>query len=209
MSQNWYQLNWNWIDKFADRQVCSSWLFEVRRQDQHLCGVELPRFLTNWQMTKASIATTMPEQEYDSIKVRKVLMQWLFFWTRTIWRGFWQKAKRNFCLFPSICLFWCLWKARNETGVLCQQKCWRVPLCVGHFNPPWMIVEKVLLGDSQSTHPTVVPSPLKCLFCKKRKLQFFVCSWKLFFLWEGKNIWKEWYLLPRTQVCATSSRKQL
>ena len=110
----------------------------------------------------------------------------IIFGTRTIWKEFWQKAKRNFCLFPFICLFWCLWKARNETGVLCQQKCWRVPLCVGHFNPPWMIVEKVLLGDSQKTHPTVVPSPLKCLFCKKRKLQFFVCSWKLFFCERGK-----------------------
>ena len=104
----------------------------------------------------------------------------IIFWTRTIWKEFWQKAKRNFCLFPSICLFWCLWKARNETGVLCQQKCWRVPLCVGHFNPP-QIVEKVLLGDSQKTHPTVVPSPLKCLFCNRRKLQFFVWSWKWFF----------------------------
>ena len=78
--RTWVKIDINWIE--IEMTILQTGRYAVlgclKSEGRISTCVELscPRFLTNWQMTKASIATTMPEQEYDSIKVRKVLLKW-------------------------------------------------------------------------------------------------------------------------------------
>ena len=106
----------------------------------------------NWQMTKASIATTMAEQENYGKPANKLCLEMmchLFNWTKLRCKRVWRAKIKILDLLPwqiyvlsDVCILWsCLyfWKARNFSWDVSQQKWWWVPLCFGHFNPPKIV----------------------------------------------------------------------